>query len=131
MQIQRSFKGDRATGTLFLVPSPIGNRDDMSYRMIQTLKEVDLIAAEDTRNTGLLLKHFEISTPQTSFHEHNAMEKIPDLLAHLESLERTWPRYRMQDCLVFRIQVTTWSRRLLNEKSLLWRFLVRVPALPA
>lgn len=85
MQIQRSFKGDKATGTLFLVPTPIGNRDDMSYRMIQTLKEVDLIAAEDTRNTGLLLKYFEISTPQTSFHEHNAMEKIPDLLAHLES----------------------------------------------
>ena len=67
MQIQRSFKGDRATGTLFLVPTPIGNRDDMSYRMIQALKEVDLIAAEDTRNTGLLLKHFEIRTPQTSF----------------------------------------------------------------
>ena len=85
MQIQRSFKGDRATGTLFLVPTPIGNRDDMSYRMIQALKEVDLIAAEDTRNTGLLLKHFEIRTPQISFHEHNAMEKIPDLLAHLES----------------------------------------------
>ena len=85
MQIQRSFKGDKAIGTLFLVPTPIGNRDDMSYRMIQTLKEVDLIAAEDTRNTGLLLKHFEIATPQTSFHEHNAMEKIPDLLAHLES----------------------------------------------
>lgn len=63
MQIQRSFKDQRETGTLFLVPTPIGNRDDMSYRMIQTLKEVDLIAAEDTRNTGLLLKHFEIRTP--------------------------------------------------------------------
>lgn len=85
MQIQRSFKDQRETGTLFLVPTPIGNRDDMSYRMIQTLKEVDLIAAEDTRNTGLLLKHFEIRTPQISFHEHNAMEKIPDLLAHLGS----------------------------------------------
>lgn len=85
MQIQRSFKDQRETGTLFLVPTPIGNRDDMSYRMIQTLKEVDLIAAEDTRNTGLLLKHFEIRAPQISFHEHNAMEKIPDLLAHLES----------------------------------------------
>ena len=85
MQIQRSFKDQRETGALFLVPTPIGNRDDMSYRMIQILKEVDLIAAEDTRNTGLLLKHFEIRTPQTSFHEHNAMEKIPDLLAHLES----------------------------------------------
>ena len=57
----------------------------MSYRMIQTLKEVYLIAAEDTRNTGLLLKHFEIATPQTSFHEHNAVAKIPDLIAPLES----------------------------------------------
>ena len=130
MQIQRSFKGDRGTGTLFLVPTPIGNRDDMSYRMIQTLKDVDLIAAEDTRNTGLLLKHFEIATPQTSFHEHNAMEKIPDLLAHLES-GKDWPRYRMQDCPVFRIQVTTWSRQRLSERSLLWQFLARAPALPA
>ena len=72
MQIQRSFKGEKKTGVLYLVPTPIGNREDMSYRMVQTLKDVDLIAAEDTRNTGLLLKHFEITTPQTSFHEHNA-----------------------------------------------------------
>ena len=85
MQIQRSFKGEKKTGVLYLVPTPIGNREDMSYRMVQTLKDVDLIAAEDTRNTGLLLKHFEIATPQTSFHEHNAMEKIPDLIAYLES----------------------------------------------
>ena len=85
MQIQRSFKGEKKTGVLYLVPTPIGNREDMSYRMVQTLKDVDLIAAEDTRNTGLLLKHFEIRTPQTSFHEHNAQEKIPDLIAHLES----------------------------------------------
>ena len=85
MQIQRSFKGEKKTGVLYLVPTPIGNREDMSYRMVQTLKDVDLIAAEDTRNTGLLLKHFEITTPQTSFHEHNAMEKIPDLIVLLES----------------------------------------------
>ena len=85
MQIQRSFKGEKKTGVLYLVPTPIGNREDMSYRMVQTLKDVDLIAAEDTRNTGLLLKHFEITTPQTSFHEHNVMEKIPDLIAYLES----------------------------------------------
>ena len=85
MQIQRSFKGEKKTGVLYLVPTPIGNREDMSYRMVQTLKDVDLIAAEDTRNTGLLLKHFEITTPQTSFHEHNAMEKIPDLIAYLDS----------------------------------------------
>ena len=127
MQIQRSFKDQRETGTLFLVPTPIGNRDDMSYRMIQTLKEVDLIAAEDTRNTGLLLKHFEIRTPQISFHEHNAMEKIPDLL--IWNLERMWLRYRMLDCQVFRIQVMTWSRQPLSEKFPLWRFLVRAPVL--
>ncbi len=72
--------------------------------MVQTLKNVDLIAAEDTRNTGLLLKHFEIATPQTSFHEHNAMEKIPDLIAHLE-VERMWRRSQMQDSLVFLIPV--------------------------
>ena len=72
-------------GKLYLCATPIGNLDDITLRVLNTLKEVDLIAAEDTRNTGLLLKHFEIRTPQISFHEHNAMEKIPDLLAHLES----------------------------------------------
>lgn len=85
MQIQKSFKGQSPYGTLYLVATPIGNLDDMSIRMIRTLKEVDLIAAEDTRNTGLLLKHFEIETRQTSFHEHNAQEKIPVLLDLLQS----------------------------------------------
>ena len=57
----------------------------MTFRAIQTLKEVDWIAAEDTRNTGLLLKHFDISTKQISFHEHNAKEKIPDLIGFLKA----------------------------------------------
>ena len=65
--------------------TPIGNLDDMTFRAIQTLKEVDWIAAEDTRNTGLLLKHFDISTKQISFHEHNAKEKIPDLIGFLKA----------------------------------------------
>ena len=85
MQVQKSFKGETAYGKLYLVATPIGNLDDMSLRMVNTLKEVDRIAAEDTRNTGLLLKHFGIETKQISFHEHNAKEKIPVLLDMLQS----------------------------------------------
>ena len=82
---KRVFKGQSHYGTLYLVPTPIGNLQDMTFRGVQTLKDVDLICAEDTRNTGLLLKHFEIETKQYSFHEHNAYEKIPDLLERLKS----------------------------------------------
>lgn len=83
MYLQKSFKEERECGSLYLVPTPIGNLQDMTFRAIQVLQDVDLIAAEDTRTTGLLLKHFEIGTKQTSFHEHNAHEKIPQLLDFL------------------------------------------------
>lgn len=62
-------------GTLYLCATPIGNLEDMTFRVIRTLKEVDLIAAEDTRNSIKLLNHFEIDTPMTSYHEYNKFDK--------------------------------------------------------
>lgn len=84
MQVQKSFKDKTGFGTLYLVPTPIGNLSDMTFRSIEVLKAVDMIAAEDTRNTGFLLKHFDIAARQISFHEHNAFEKIPDLISWLK-----------------------------------------------
>lgn len=62
-------------GILYLCATPIGNLEDMTFRVIRTLKEVDMIAAEDTRNSIKLLNHFEIKTPMTSYHEYNKIEK--------------------------------------------------------
>lgn len=84
MQNQHSFD-QHDSGTLFLVPTPIGNLDDMTVRAVKTLQTVDLIAAEDTRNTQKLLNHFEIETKQISFHEHNTQQRIPELIAKLQS----------------------------------------------
>ena len=84
MQQQKSFE-QRETGTLYLVPTPIGNLQDMTPRALTILTEVDLIAAEDTRHTQQLLNHFEIATKQISFHEHNWQAKIPSILADLQN----------------------------------------------
>lgn len=81
---QKSFEV-QSTGTLYLVPTPIGNLEDMTFRAIRTLNEVDLIASEDTRNTQKLLNHFEIKTSQISFHEHNSQERIGQLIERLEN----------------------------------------------
>ena len=70
-------------GTLYLCATPIGNLEDMTFRVIRTLKEVDLIAAEDTRNSIKLLNHFEIKTPMTSYHEYNKIEKGQKLVDKL------------------------------------------------
>ena len=72
------------TGTLYLCATPIGNLEDITFRVLRTLKEVDLIAAEDTRNSIKLLNHFEIKTPMTSYHEFNKIEKAYQLVAKLK-----------------------------------------------
>lgn len=84
MQTQKSYK-ENEKGVLYLVPTPIGNLDDMTFRAIQTLKDVDLIACEDTRVTQKLLNHFEIETAKTSYHEHNVQEKTNELIRDLLS----------------------------------------------
>lgn len=70
-------------GKLYLCATPIGNLEDITFRVIRTLKEVDLIAAEDTRHSIKLLNHFEIKTPMTSYHEFNKKEKGPKLIEKL------------------------------------------------
>lgn len=71
------------SGTLYLCATPIGNLEDITFRVVRTLKEVDLIAAEDTRSSIKLLNHFEIQTPMTSYHEYNKFEKGRKLVEKL------------------------------------------------
>jgi len=75
---------DANAGTLYIVGTPIGNLEDMTVRAVRILQTVDLIAAEDTRHTGKLLHHFQIKTPQISYHEHNRMIRVPELVAKLQ-----------------------------------------------
>lgn len=72
------------TGTLYLCATPIGNLEDITYRVVRTLGEVDLIAAEDTRNSIKLLNHFDIKTPMTSYHEFNKIDKAYTLIEKLK-----------------------------------------------
>ena len=72
------------TGTLYIVSTPIGNLKDATYRSLELLSAVDLIAAEDTRRTGVLLKHYEIKTPLTSFNSYNQAKKSDRLIARLK-----------------------------------------------
>ena len=73
------------SGTLYLCATPIGNLQDMTPRVVETLRAVDLIAAEDTRNSIRLLTHFEIRTPMTSYHEYNKVEKARQLVGQLQT----------------------------------------------
>ncbi len=86
MQIQKSFH-EQTASTLYVVPTPIGNLEDITYRALKTLQTVTVIAAEDTRNTKKLLNHFEISTPLISYHEHNKSAREQQFINRLEQGE--------------------------------------------
>lgn len=81
---QKSFENEENKGILYLVPTPIGNLEDMSFRAVRMMKEADFIAAEDTRNTKKLCNHFEIDTPIVSYHEHNRMVSGAKLIEKLK-----------------------------------------------
>ncbi|CUA81029.1 16S rRNA (cytidine(1402)-2'-O)-methyltransferase [Anoxybacillus suryakundensis] len=83
MNEQKSFIGEDEKGTLYIVPTPIGNLEDMTLRAIETLRTVDFIAAEDTRQTKKLLNHFDIHTPLVSYHEHNKQARGEHIIASL------------------------------------------------
>ncbi|MBB1140219.1 16S rRNA (cytidine(1402)-2'-O)-methyltransferase [Myroides sp. WP-1] len=74
-------------GKLYVVPTPIGNLEDMTFRAIKVLKEVDYILAEDTRNSGKLLKHFEVNTPMMSHHMHNEHKTVESLVRRMQTGE--------------------------------------------
>lgn len=84
MNAMDEMEGKQA-GTLYLAATPIGNLEDMTYRCVRILSEAELIAAEDTRHTRQLLAHFDIHTRLTSYHEHNKLEKGPELIEYLLS----------------------------------------------
>ncbi|MGI8317344.1 16S rRNA (cytidine(1402)-2'-O)-methyltransferase [Halobacillus mangrovi] len=87
MKIQNSFK-DEEQGALYIVPTPIGNLNDMTFRAVETLKNADAIAAEDTRNTKKLLNHFDIHSSLISYHEHNKQTRGPQLIDQIRNGDR-------------------------------------------
>lgn len=78
---------DGTSGKLYLVATPIGNLEDLTFRALRVLREVDLIACEDTRRTQQLLNHYNIPTPTRSYHEHNEMTRAPELIIEMEEGE--------------------------------------------
>jgi 16S rRNA (cytidine1402-2'-O)-methyltransferase len=79
---------DPKPGHLYVVGTPLGNLEDMTFRAVRILQSVDLIAAEDTRHTGKLLQHFQITTPQISYHEHNRQSRIDEVLHRLQTQQQ-------------------------------------------
>jgi len=87
VDIQKSYQQDNGAGKLYLVGTPIGNLEDMTFRAVRILKEVQWIAAEDTRQTRKLLTHFDIATRLVSYHEHNKHASGPELIRLLQTGE--------------------------------------------
>jgi len=85
---RQSRRANRVNGTLFVVATPIGNLEDITLRALRVLKEVDVIACEDTRRTRALLAHFDIHTPTTSYFEHNKLVRGPQLIRQLQEGRR-------------------------------------------
>jgi 16S rRNA (cytidine1402-2'-O)-methyltransferase len=76
---------EQTSGKLYLVPTPIGNLGDITFRAVDTLKQVDVILAEDTRTSGFLLKHYDVRTPMESYHAHNEHKKVDQIVSRLKS----------------------------------------------
>src|SRR6195256_1413010 len=83
-EIERTMAEHNKSGTLYIVATPIGNLEDISYRAVRILKEADLIACEDTRHTAKLLRHYSIDKPTISYHEHNEAARAEELVAKLQ-----------------------------------------------
>ena len=102
------------SGKLYLCATPIGNLEDITLRVLRTLKEVDLIAAEDTRNSIKLLNHFDIKTPMTSYHEYNKIDKAYVLINKMQEGQNI---ALMQEHLVFLIREKNWLRCVMRLES--------------
>ncbi|WP_091486876.1 16S rRNA (cytidine(1402)-2'-O)-methyltransferase [Gracilibacillus orientalis] len=85
MQIQKSYQTDGEKGTLYVVPTPIGNLEDITIRALKVLEDANAVLAEDTRNTGKLLHHFELKKKMISYHEHNKMARQDQILELLNN----------------------------------------------
>ena len=116
-------------GTLYVVATPIGNLEDVTLRALRILREVSVIAAEDTRRTSRLLQHYSISTPTTSLHEHNERSKTPALIERLHARANRLRSCRMRARRWCRIQAHSSSRRPTRPGSAWSRFRARAPRL--
>lgn len=85
LTLENSSQDHNQSGTLYVVPTPIGNLEDLTIRSLNILKTVDLIGAEDTRNTRKLLSHYEVHCPLTSYHEHSDQSKLDYLVSELKN----------------------------------------------